>query len=220
MHWRMIIGQVTVIAGILVLAASIPWMPWRYGLPPHRSLEMLAVWVGLTLMLAGFEIGRGAISLLPEAASRGQRSGAYVAALGIVLAVAACGIALLNMTVTTMWGGRILRLGTSMYLYSRTAGYLLGLPLLAALAAQLPALLARPRDPGGYAQSAPMKTGRLMLWIVCGLLGCLFLTQLALSAASRWAGVGAVVLTALAGVPFFLMSVANVVWAASISRKE
>ena len=215
MRQRILLGQSLVVVGLLLLLPAVAWLPVRYGLPETRALEMTVFWGSMVLVAIGQGIVRHSWDRVggPAGVLAGARAALMVAALGGLVAAAVCLLALSNMNYSTLWGAGWLRLGNSMYLYSRPVGYLLALPLVGALAVQVLPLVAGEPPGGGFARRTRIGAGWILLGGLASALGLLFALLLVGSAAARMAGAGAVVVTWIAGCLFVLASAGNLAWA-------
>lgn len=191
-------GPVACMSGLLVLSATIPFVPQRFGLPAHRIVEMTLFWIGLSLVLLGS--GRSFTAATTREHETVVKAARILATLGTLLAVTISLISLTNLLFTSLWGARLVLADRGpVYLYPKVIGYALAIPLLFALALQAPlGLILATTIP----QPKPLRiVGIAHLAVVIALLGLflVFVGTCGLAVVDRRFAVASVATTWLAG---------------------
>lgn len=209
MRRRLLVGQLVCFTTLLVLTGSVPFLPRVWGLPPHRVAEMGLFWTAQWSLVLGMGLSLHATDGAP---SNGTR---ILAAVGVLIALAVCWLALTNLLYSSLWGAGMMGADRPGRLFPKELGYALAVPLLLATASQLPMLLLLAARPP--ATPPRQRTGRLvlqllllLLFLLAGVSGLIFFVE-------RWFAVVTVGLTWLAGPLFLALGVQQVFQARSRS---
>jgi hypothetical protein len=172
---------------------------------------MTLFWIGLALILFG-----SSLSFIVGANrehERAVRGAKLLASLGTLLAVTICLVSLTNLLFTSLWGARLLLVDRGpVYLYPKGIGYALAIPLLIALALQVPLgwiLAASGRRP------TPLPpVGIVHLAIVVILMGLfiVFVGTCGLALVDRRFAVASVATTWLAGLVIMVITCGQFAW--------
>jgi len=208
---QLLCGQLLCIFGLLLLLAVVPFLPRVSGLPRHRIVEMIVFWAAQWVLVLGMGISLSASASDVEIDPGNRRR--VVAALGVLLALFTCFIALSNLAYTSLQGAGWhsgLRPGR---LFPRELGYFLSIPLLLAVACQLPILgLLRSRSEAAIVHERT-RIGRLVLQILLLALFGLFAASCMIFFVDRWFAIIGVVITWLSSFLFLGLGCQQVAWA-------
>jgi hypothetical protein len=208
MSRRVFYGQLTALAGCVLLLVFVPFMPRGWGLPRERVAEMCVFWVGECLLLFGLN---ASLEALVQDHHGGGRAGALhlfgvLAAGSGVFGTLSCLLTLSILLTTSLDGAGIigdLDIFTGM---PKAVGYLISLPLLPMFICQL-LLLGFSGAPAVESRPAPSRAALPFLRVMLFFAILLFAGACFLFLANRWFAVLAVAATWLAQWLFVAMSI-------------
>jgi len=204
---------------MLLLLAFVPFMPQVTGLPRHRVAEMCLFWVAQWMMVFGLRTSLRARSTVLVSSER-RRADSLIASAGVLLAIVVCLIALSNLTVSSVQGAGFRPLGThSRSMLPRAVCYALSLPLIVAMAMQIP-LFSSLNECGATAPNNDRRLLRKMLLIGLFMLMTGFAFTCLLAAVDRWLVLATVITTMLSSFLFVAVAIEQLVWARTLDEQE
>lgn len=196
------------IGGLLLLCVVVPLVPQRTGLPRFRVVEMGLFWLGQSLVIYGSGAAlRAAAATNPANQPGPSRTAMLLASVGVLIATLTCLLALTNLLATSLQGAGLQSAGLRPgRLYPKELGYALALPLLTAVALQIPLAwvpkgVAWPPLPLAHTSTARMLGFSLLAILFVGFAGSCLLFLI-----DRWFALVSVAATWTAGSVFVLLA--------------
>ena len=215
MRKELIIGQCLSLAGMMLLLAFVPFMPQVIGLPRHRVGEMCVFWAAQWMMVLGLRSSLRARSTAVVSSGR-QRYDSTLAAGGVLLAIVVCTLALGNLTFSSFQGAGFRPLGVhSGRAFPREVSYALALPLIVAMAMQIP-LFGSLNECGATAPNNDRRIFRKVLLIGLFIVMTGFAFTCLTAALDRWFVLATVAATMLSSFLFVPVGFEQLVWSRTL----